>query len=125
MTLPSSQVAKPLVETNRIKCLAVTDKTRSPASPTVPTLEESGIEHADGDLRFWFALFGPKKLSAAITAKLQQAIKTSLETPELKERLQKLDIKPEYADGAELRKRVAGDIKNWGAFIAAKGLKGQ
>ena len=125
MTLPSSQVAKPLVETKRIKCLAVTDKTRSPALPKVPTLEESGIKHADVDLRFWFAIFGPKKLPAAITAKLQQAIKTSLETPDLKERLQKLDIKPEYADGAELRKRVATDIKNWSAFIAAKGLKGQ
>jgi tripartite-type tricarboxylate transporter receptor subunit TctC len=35
LTLPSSQVAKPLVDTKRIKCLAVTGKTRSPALPDV------------------------------------------------------------------------------------------
>ncbi len=52
LTLPSSQVAKPLVDTKRIKCLAVTDKTRSPALPDVPTLGELGIKHADVDLRF-------------------------------------------------------------------------
>ena len=42
LTLPSSQVAKPLVDTKRIKCLAVTGKTRSPALPQVPTLAEVG-----------------------------------------------------------------------------------
>ena len=46
---------QPLVDTNRIKCLAVTGKARSPALPKVPTLEEAGIKHADVDLRFWFA----------------------------------------------------------------------
>lgn len=125
MTLPSSQVAKPLVETKRIKCLAVTSKMRSPALPQVPTLEEAGIKHADVDLRFWFAVFGPKNLPADVTAKLQKAIDASLETPELKERLKALDIAPEYAAGPELAKRVASDIKNWGAFIEATGLKGQ
>jgi len=125
MTLPSSQVAKPLVDTKRIKCLAVTGKTRSPALPQVPTLEEAGIKHADVDLRFWFAVFGPKSLPADVTAKLQKAIQASLEMPELKERLKALDIAPEYAAGPELAKRVASDIKNWGAFIEATGLKGQ
>jgi tripartite-type tricarboxylate transporter receptor subunit TctC len=125
MTLPSSQVAKPLVYTHRIKCLAVTGKTRSPVLPQVPTLEEAGIEHADVDLRFWFAVFGPKNMPADVTRKLQQAIKASLESPELKERLKALDIAPEYAAGPELAKRVVGDVKNWGAFIQAAGLKGQ
>lgn len=125
LTLPSSQVAKPLVDTNRIKCLAVTDKTRSPALPKVPTLAEVDIKHADVDLRFWFAVFGPKGLPADVTAKLQKAIKASLETPELKERLKALDITPAYAPGPQLEARVVSDVKNWGAFIEAKGLKGQ
>ena len=91
----------------------------------MPTLDEVGIKHADVDLRFWFAVFGPKNLPADVTAKLQKAIKASLETPELKERLQKLDITPDYAAGPELHARVVSDVKNWGAFIEAKGLKGQ
>lgn len=125
LTLPSSQVAKPLVDTKRIKCLAVTGAERSPALPNVPTLTEQGIKHADVDLRFWFAVFGPKNMPADVTAKLQKAIQTSLETPALKERLKSLDITPAYAGGKELHDRVVRDVNNWGAFIKDQGLKGQ
>jgi len=125
MTLPSSQVAKPLVADGRIKCLAVTGKTRSPALPNVPTVDEAGIKHADVDLRFWFALFGPKDMPAAVTARLQKAVQAALKDPETVERLKALDITPEYAGGAELRAHVENDIKNWTAFIKSAGLKGR
>jgi tripartite-type tricarboxylate transporter receptor subunit TctC len=125
MTLPSSQVAKPLVEDKRIKCLAVTGNTRSPALPQVPTVDEDGIKHADVDLRFWFSLFGPKDMPKDVTAKLQKAVQASLKDPELVERLKALDITPEYAGGPELKARVANDIKNWTAFIQSAGLKGR
>lgn len=125
ITVPSSQVAKPLVEGKRIKCLAVTGKTRSPALPDVPTLAESGIKTADVDLRFWFSVFGPKGLPADVTAKLQKGIQAALADPQLSERLKSLDISAEYAPAPVLKARVLSDVKNWGAFIAAKGLKGQ
>jgi tripartite-type tricarboxylate transporter receptor subunit TctC len=48
-----------------------------------------------------------------------------LQEPQLKERLKSLDITPDYAAGPELHARVVSDVKNWGAFIEAKGLKGQ
>ncbi len=125
INVASSQVAKPLVESKQIKCLAVTGKKRSPALPNVPTLEESGIKHADVDLRFWFSVFGPKGLPADVIEKLQKAIQIALADPQLSERLKSLDITPEYGPGPVLRARVLTDIKNWGAFIEAKGLKGQ
>lgn len=125
INVASSQVAKPLVESKQIKCLAVTSKKRSPALPNVPTLEESGIKHADVDLRFWFSVFGPKGLPADVIEKLQKAIQTALADPALNERLKGLDITPEYGAGPVLHARVISDVKNWGAFIEAKGLKGQ
>ena len=125
MTMPSSQVAKALVEGKRIRCLAVTGKERSPALPDVPTLAESGIKTADVDLRFWFSIFGPKALPADVTAKLQKAFQEALADPQLSERLKSLDIKADYQPGAVLGKRVVSDVKNWGDFIASQGLKGQ
>jgi tripartite-type tricarboxylate transporter receptor subunit TctC len=125
INVASSQVAKPLVETKRIKCLAVTSKKRSPALPDVPTLEESGIQHADVDLRFWFSVFGPKGLPADVIEKLQKAIQIALADPQLSERLKSLDITPEYAAGPALKERVINDVKNWRAFIEAKGLTAQ
>jgi tripartite-type tricarboxylate transporter receptor subunit TctC len=125
MTVPSSQVAKPLVDDKRIKCLAVTGKARSPALPQVPTVDELGIKHADVDLRFWFAVFGPKGMPQNVVEKLQKATQAALQDADLKEKLAALDITPEYAGGAELHARVIADIKNWTAFIESKGLKGQ
>ena len=125
LTVPSSQVAKPLADTKQIKCLAVTGKSRSPAMPDVPTIDEAGIKHADVDLRFWFAMFGPKGMPDELTVKLQKAVQASLQNPELNDRLKALDITPDYMPGAELRARVVSDIKNWSAFIESKGLKGR
>jgi tripartite-type tricarboxylate transporter receptor subunit TctC len=125
INVASSQVAKPLVESKQIKCLAVTSKKRSPALPNVPTLEESGIKHADVDLRFWFSVFGPKGLPADVIEKLQKAIQTALADPALSERLKGLDITAEFGGAPVLQARVISDVKNWGAFIEAKGLKGQ
>lgn len=125
INVASSQVAKPLVETKRIKCLAVTSKTRSPALPDVPTLTESGIKTANVDLRFWFSVFGPKGLPPEVIAKLQQAMQKALADPQLSERLKSLDITPDYAPGPALQQRVINDVKNWQAFIEAKGLTAQ
>ncbi len=125
MAVPSSQVAKPLVDDKRIKCLATTGTVRSPALPQVPTVDELGIKHADVDLRFWFAVFGPKGMPQDVIEKLQKGIRASLDDPELKSKLAALDITPEYAAGPDLQKRVVMDIKNWTDFIAATGLKGR
>jgi tripartite-type tricarboxylate transporter receptor subunit TctC len=125
INVASSQVAKPLMETKQIKCLAVTSKQRSPALPTVATLTEQGIKTADVDLRFWFSIFGPKNLPADVKAKIQQSVQTTLADPALSERLKGLDITAEYGDSSVLQARLAKDIKNWGAFIEEKGLKGQ
>jgi tripartite-type tricarboxylate transporter receptor subunit TctC len=125
INVASSQVAKPLMETKQIKCLAVTSKQRSPALPGVATLNEQGIKTADVDLRFWFAVFGPKGLPTDVIQKLQTSIQTALADPALGERLKGLDITAEYGDAPVLQARLAKDIKNWGAFIEGKGLKGQ
>ena len=125
LTVPSSQVAKPLVDTKQIKCLAVTGKMRSPALPEVPTIEEVGIRHADVDLRFWFAVFGPKGITDDVTARLQKAVYVSLQNSELNDRLMALDITADYRASTELHARVVSDIKNWSAFIESKGLKGR
>jgi tripartite-type tricarboxylate transporter receptor subunit TctC len=125
MTMPSSQVAKALVEGKRIRCLAVTSKVRSPAIPDVPTLEEQGVKHADVDLRFWFSVFGPKDLPADVTEKIQKAIQTALADAQLSERLKALDIQADYQPAPVLKARVVSDVKNWSDFIASAGLKGQ
>jgi tripartite-type tricarboxylate transporter receptor subunit TctC len=123
LNLSAIQVAKGLVESGKIKGLAVTSPARSPVLPNVPTLLESGVKTADVDMRFWFGMFGPKGIPDAIKAKLEKAVATTLAHPKVKERLAKLDIEPDYAPGPALKVKLETEIRNWAKFIDEKGIK--
>ena len=121
--MASIQVAKGLVETGKIKGLAVTSLTRSAGLPNVPTLQEAGVKTADVDMRFWFGMFGPKGIPDAVKAKLEKALATTLANPKVRERLAKLEIEPAYAPGTALRAKLENEITNWTKFIDEHGIK--
>jgi tripartite-type tricarboxylate transporter receptor subunit TctC len=123
LNMAAIQVAKGLVETGKIKGLAVTSPERSPVLPNVPTLKEVGVKTADVDLRFWFAVFGPKGIPDTVKAKLDKAIATTLSHPRVRERLAKLDIDPAYAPGGALKTKLENEITNWAKFIDQHGIK--
>jgi len=119
------QASKGLVETGKVRALAVTSPARSPAMPDVPTMQEAGVPPADVELRFWFAVFGPKGMPAAVKDKLAQAIAKVMNDPAMRERLAKLDITPDVIPAATLHTKLESEIKNWTRFIDAKGIKAE
>jgi tripartite-type tricarboxylate transporter receptor subunit TctC len=123
LNMAAIQVAKGLVESGKIKGLAVTSGQRSPVLPNVPTLKEAGVKTADVDLRFWFGIFGPKGIPGPVKAKLDKAVATTLADPRVRERLAKLDIEPDYAPGAALKVKLENEIANWTRFIDEHGIK--
>jgi tripartite-type tricarboxylate transporter receptor subunit TctC len=123
MNMAAVSVAKPMVESGRIKALVVTGNERSPALPNVPTLNEAGIKTEDVDLRFWYGLFGPKGIPAPTRGKLEHAVSTVMASPGVRARLAKLDITPDFAPGTAMRTRLEREIANWTKFIDAHGIK--
>jgi tripartite-type tricarboxylate transporter receptor subunit TctC len=123
LNMAAIQVAKGLVESGKIKGLAVTSAERSPVLPKVPTLKEAGVKTADVDLRFWFGIFGPKGIPDAVKAKLEKAVAATLADPRVRERLAKLDIEPDYAPGSALKIKLENEIANWTRFIDEHGIK--
>jgi tripartite-type tricarboxylate transporter receptor subunit TctC len=123
MNMAAVSVAKPLVESGRIKALLVTGNERSPALPNVPTLKETGVKTEDVDLRFWYGLFGPKGIPEPVKAKLEKAVATVMASPSVRERLAKLDITPDFAPGPAMRAKLENEIANWTKFIDAHGIK--
>src|SRR5262245_51134233 len=123
LNMAAIQVAKGLVESGKIKGLAVTSAERSPVLPNVPTMKEAGVKTADVDLRFWFGIFGPKGIPDAVKVKLEKAVATTLADPRVRERLAKLDIEPDYAPGSALKAKLENEIANWTRFIDAHGIK--
>jgi tripartite-type tricarboxylate transporter receptor subunit TctC len=123
MMITSVQATKSLVESGQLKALAVTSLTPSPAMPGVPTMQEAGVKKLDVDLRFWFALFGPKGLPDAVRAKLESVAMKVMADPHVRERLANLDITPDFAPAAVLRTKLESEIRNWTKFIDEKGIK--
>jgi tripartite-type tricarboxylate transporter receptor subunit TctC len=123
MNMAAVSVAKPFVESGRLKALAVTGSERSSALPNVPTLEQSGIRTEKVELRFWYGLFGPKGIPEPIRMKLERAADTVLGLPSVRERLAKLDITPDFGPGTMLRTRLENEIANWTKFIDTHGIK--
>ncbi len=123
LNMASIQVAKGLVESGKIKGLAVTSAERSPVLPNVPTLTEAGVKTADVDSRFWFGIFAPAGIPDVVKAKLEKAVSTTLSNPRVRERLANLDIEPGYAAGNVLKAKLTNEIANWTKFIDAHGIK--
>jgi tripartite-type tricarboxylate transporter receptor subunit TctC len=123
LNMAAIQVAKGLVESGKIKGLAVTSAERSPVLPNVPTMKEAGVKTADVDLRFWFGIFGPKGIPDAVKAKLEKAVASTLADPRVRDRLAKLDIEPDYAPGSALKVKLENEIANWTRFIDEHGIK--
>ena len=125
MTISSVQATKGLVEAGKVRALAVTSPVRSPAMPNVPTMQEAGVPAADVELRFWFAVFGPKGMPQPVKDKLAQAIAKVMADPAMRERLAKLDITPDVIAAPALQTRLESEIKNWTRFIDAAGIKAE
>lgn len=82
----SIATAGPLVRGGKLRFLAVADRTRSPALPDVPTLEEAGGPKGV-DALTWVALMAPQGTPPAITNEINKAVVEVLALPDVKERL--------------------------------------
>jgi len=80
--LPS---ALPHIKSGRLKALAVTSRTRSPALPDVPTIEEAaGLKGFDASS--WFGLFASAGTPRTVVDKIQADVAKALAQPAVRER---------------------------------------
>src|SRR5262250_2005441 len=82
----------PLAQGGKIKALGLTSLKRATAAPEIPTVEESGMKGFE--FVSWYGLWGPKSLSADVSAKLQMEIAKILAKPAMKDRLSTLGFDP-------------------------------
>lgn len=99
------------IKSGRLKALAVTTSQRSQALPDLPTVAESpaAIGLSRFDVGTWFGLFGPAKLPADVTQRLNQAFVEAMASPELRARMSSL-----MAEGSP------GTPEQFAAFVKAE-----
>jgi len=117
-------VAKAQMEGKLVKGIAVTSNKRAPSLPDTPSLRgDLGLKLAEVELEFWWGIFAPKGVPEPIRAKVEQAMKATMENPAVRERLMRVDTDPSFAPGSALKVKLENEIRNWSKFIDAKGIK--
>ncbi|MGB7034362.1 MAG: tripartite tricarboxylate transporter substrate binding protein [Xanthobacteraceae bacterium] len=110
-----------LNKSGRARILAVTVKSRVPALPDVPTLEEAGIFGCNSDT--WHALTAPPKTPDAIVAKLNAAANKALQDPDLLARFRQLSITAGGGSPADAATFIKSETARWSAVIKDAGIK--
>ena len=86
VALPTALAGMPHVKSGKLRALAVTSKTRLPALPDVPTVDEalgiSGYEAVS-----WGGFMVPTGTSPAIVAKMNSQFNKALQDPEVRDKL--------------------------------------
>jgi len=105
-----------LVRADYLRALAVTSAARDPLAPTVPTIAESGVPAYA--VSTWLALAAPAKTSRDLVDRLQDALKTIMAEPEIRERVALMGFSAVTNGPEQMRERVAADMSKWQPFGA-------
>jgi tripartite-type tricarboxylate transporter receptor subunit TctC len=85
----------------------------------VPTISEAGLQGYESYT--WFGLFGPRGLDAAIVNKVNGAVKSALETPQVQRRLLELGNTPRWESPDQFRQTVKSDRQKWTSVVKEVG----
>ncbi len=109
----------PHVKAGRLRALAVTSATRSPALPDVPTLAEAGIAGYEADV--WFGVVGPKGMPADIVSKLSAEITRIAQDKAMKDKLLQAGASPLTATPAQFSSLIQHDTLKWSRLVRDSG----
>jgi tripartite-type tricarboxylate transporter receptor subunit TctC len=116
----SVAVARPLVESGKLKAYAVVGTKQFAGLPQLKTMAQLGYKNADID--FWHMLVAPKGTPRPIIDKLNAALRTALTDPKLK-KLYANDGLDQYPPEQETPEASAAllkkEVKRWGEVVRA------
>jgi tripartite-type tricarboxylate transporter receptor subunit TctC len=118
MSFASLAAALPLIQSGKLRAVAVTSRERMPQIPDVASFAESVAEMKDYELLNWFALFAPAGTPAPIVERLNEIVNTALRDKAVADKLEVQGIVPRALTPAQFTTFVASEAKKFGEIIA-------
>lgn len=109
--------ALPLVQSGKLRALAVTSSKRISAIPELPTSAESGLPGLE--MSSWYGLWGPKNLPPAIVTRVNQILTEAMRDPAVLERLKALGFEPASSTTEDFRRFIDADVARNSALLRA------
>ena len=113
--------AVPLIQSGKLRALAVTSSKRASGLPDVPSLAEAGLPGYE--IVSWQAVFAPAGTPQPIVQRLATEIGKIINEPDVKARLAGLGVEPSGAGPAELAALQKSEVAKWGKLIKASNIK--
>jgi tripartite-type tricarboxylate transporter receptor subunit TctC len=111
----------PLVKSGKLRALASTEPERTPVTPDLPTMIESGIP--DYDVTSWFGLFGPAALPRPIIDRLNREVGAILRTSSVREKFAFSGMGMTPSTPEELGARLRADLPIWTKIMRDAGIQ--
>ncbi len=109
------------VQAGKLNALAVTDKTRHPSMPNVPTTAEAGMPGFE--LEAWVAIFAPAGTPVPVIQTLTDKVKAALQSPSAKSAADAAGVEIRYLPPEALAALVQRETDYWGKLIRAKNIR--
>lgn len=116
--LPS---AMPHIKSGKLRALAVTSASRSPALPDTPTIAETGISGYEASS--WFGVLAPAGTPKEVVARIHADIVKALSAPEIKERLSGQGAEPVGNTPEQFAQHIKTETVKWAKVVKDSGAK--
>jgi tripartite-type tricarboxylate transporter receptor subunit TctC len=120
MNIGTTATLVPLVQSGKLRAIAVIGEGRYPDLPDVPTMAESGVPLA---LTFWTGLLAPAGVPAEIVGKLNATLNDVLRSRELKDSMAKLGVQPNPGTPQDFGNFLLAEMKEWSSAVTVTGVK--
>ena len=111
----------PLVQSGKLRVLAVISEKRSALMPTVPSYGELQLTAALLDA--WYAVAAPAGVSPAVRSQVLQALTAVIAEPEVRKKLQQQSMEPALLGPQALRDVMDSEITRYRALVARANIR--
>ncbi len=101
----------PRLKDERLRAIAVMGPARSPLTPQIPTVSESGLPGFT--VQTWYGFAAPRGLPPQLTARINEEVNRVLRSPEIMARFAALGLQPGRGTPEQFSTMVAGERQRW------------
>jgi len=121
LNIGTTSTLLPLIQSGKLRAIAVWGGAREADLPDVPTMIESGFPGLS--LGFWAGLWAPAGTPGAIVGRLNAATNAALGDAEMKASMKRLGIAGHPGSAKDFADFIADEAPKWARIVAASGVK--
>ena len=111
IVLSNTLTAKPLIESNKLRALAVTGARRAEGLPDIPTVAEAGVPNYEA--LQWYGLLAPAGTPPEIIARLHAETAQALKLQDVKQRLAADGAEPVGSTPSDFARFIKDELEKW------------